>query len=113
METNLSRSGRSHPAGKMDSRIDVPVPDDLNDAVSAHAHNEGIPKAEFIRRILGEYADGSLVSIPEPLKYQILFMAEMLGVTHRALIVATLEDEFKKFMVKHRARIVARSQCDE
>lgn len=50
--TNLSRSGRSHPAGKMDVRIDVPMTEELHDEVLFMAKLHNMTKAEFIRYTL-------------------------------------------------------------
>lgn len=52
MDTNLSRSGRSNPAGKMIDRIDVPMTEELRDAVVFMAGLHGMTKAEWIRYTL-------------------------------------------------------------
>lgn len=52
MDTNLSRSGRSNPAGKMIDRIDVPMTEELRDAVVFMAGLHGMTKAEWIRYAL-------------------------------------------------------------
>lgn len=56
----LSRSGQSEPAGKCTNRLDVPVPDDLFEAVTAMATLQGVPKAEWVRRVLQRELYGSL-----------------------------------------------------
>jgi len=52
METNLSRSGRSNPSGKMDVRIDVPMTEELHDEVLFMSKLHGMTKAEYIRYTL-------------------------------------------------------------
>lgn len=52
METNLSRSGRSNPSGKMDVRIDVPMTEELHDEVLFMSKLHGMTKAEWIRYTL-------------------------------------------------------------
>lgn len=49
--TALSRSGVTSPAGKLIARIDVPVSEDLDNALAALAAIAGVPKAEMGRRI--------------------------------------------------------------
>lgn len=60
MDTNLSRTGRSHPSGKMDVRIDVPMTEELHDDVSFMAKLHGMTKAEFIRYTLERVIFGEL-----------------------------------------------------
>lgn len=52
--TMLSRSGRSDPAGKLSARLDIPVTEEMNDAVAAMAFIAKKPKAEFLREALEE-----------------------------------------------------------
>jgi len=56
----LSRSGNSEPGGKCTQRLDVPVPDDLYEAVGAMATLQGVPRAEWVRRVLQRELFGSL-----------------------------------------------------
>jgi hypothetical protein len=51
-ETLLSRSGSSSPSGKLDRRLDVPVSEEIENAVIAIATLIGIPKADFVRLLL-------------------------------------------------------------
>ena len=50
-ESRMSRSGRTDPAGKLICRIDVPVSEELNDALIALSVLRGVPKAEMARLI--------------------------------------------------------------
>lgn len=52
MDTMLSRSGRSNPDGKLTSRLDIPVSEELNEAVIALAAIAGVPKAEYVRSVI-------------------------------------------------------------
>jgi hypothetical protein len=56
----LSRSGMSEPQGKCTQRLDVPVPDELYEAVGAMATLQGVPRAEWVRRVLQRELYGSL-----------------------------------------------------
>jgi hypothetical protein len=60
MSTMLSRSGRSNPDGKLTQRFDVPVSEELNEAVIALATIEGISKAEWLRRLIERTVWGEL-----------------------------------------------------
>ena len=51
-DTLLSRSGSSGHFGKLDRRLDVPVSEEIENAVIAIATLKGIPKAEFVRLLL-------------------------------------------------------------
>jgi hypothetical protein len=53
-DTMLSRSGRTDPAGKLISRFDIPVSEEMNDAAIAMAAMLGVPKAELLREALEE-----------------------------------------------------------
>lgn len=61
METLLSRPSHSNPAGKCDRRLDIPIPEELENAIVALATLRGMSKAEYGRMILersvlGEFA---------------------------------------------------------
>ncbi len=58
--TELSRSGTTHPAGKLVKRIDVPISEELEEALIGLAVIEGISKAEFARRLLDDAIFGRL-----------------------------------------------------
>lgn len=58
MNTMLSRSGRSNPDGKLVARLDIPVSEELNEAVIAMAAIAGMPKTELVRRMLEELVFG-------------------------------------------------------
>lgn len=57
-DTRFARNGESHPAGKLDARIDVPITVDLEEAIQAFATFNGIGKAELVRNILEEVVWG-------------------------------------------------------
>ncbi len=59
-EAALARSGLTDPAGKCTARLDVPVPDELYEAVGAMATLQGVPRAEWVRRVLQRELYGSL-----------------------------------------------------
>jgi hypothetical protein len=59
-QSMLSRSGRTDPAGKLTARIDVPISEDLHDAVAALATVHGLSKAEWARAIIEEAVFGRL-----------------------------------------------------
>ncbi len=56
----LSRSGKTSPDGKLNCRIDVPVSEELHDAVAALATVHGLSKAEWVRAIIEEAVFGRL-----------------------------------------------------
>jgi hypothetical protein len=56
--TMLSRSGRTDPAGKLSSRIDVPMPERLESQIIAIATILGITKAEWIRQTCDKELNG-------------------------------------------------------
>lgn len=58
--TMLSRSGKTNADGKLTMRIDVPVSEDLHDAVAALATLAGVPKSEFVRCALERLCFGEL-----------------------------------------------------
>lgn len=58
--TMLSRSGVSNATGKLTRRLDVPVSEELEEAVIALATLEGVPKAEYVRRVLERALFGDL-----------------------------------------------------
>jgi hypothetical protein len=60
MDTMLSRSGRSNADGKLTCRFDIPVSDELNEAVIALATIEGLSKAEWLRNLIEETVYGRL-----------------------------------------------------
>ena len=60
MNTMLSRSGRSNPDGKLVARLDIPVSEELNEAVIAMAVSMGVPKAEYVRRLIERAVFGEL-----------------------------------------------------
>lgn len=59
-DTMLSRSGRSDPGGKLTQRLDVPVTVELEEAVIALATLSGVPKSEWVRRVLERAVWGEL-----------------------------------------------------
>ena len=58
--TMLSRSGRSDPHGKLTHRLDIPVSEELHDAVTAMATIGGCTKAEWVRDLLSKAVWGEL-----------------------------------------------------
>ena len=60
MSTMLSRSGRSNSDGKLTQRFDVPVSEELNEAVIALATIAGVSKAEWIRDLIERSVFGEL-----------------------------------------------------
>ncbi len=48
----LSRSGTSGTDGKLTCRLDIPVSEELQEAVITMAALAGVPKSEFVRRLL-------------------------------------------------------------
>ena len=60
MNTMLSRSGRSNPDGKLVARLDIPVSEELNEAVIAMAVTMGVPKAEYVRMLIERAVFGEL-----------------------------------------------------
>ena len=59
-DTRLARSQNSTPGGKCVRRIDVPLTEDLDDAITAVATVMGIPRAEFVRNVLHRFMFGEL-----------------------------------------------------
>ena len=60
MTTMLSRSGRTNPDGKLSQRLDIPVTDELHEAVIALATVDGMSKAEWVRMLIEEAVFGKL-----------------------------------------------------
>lgn len=60
MSTMLSRSGRSNPDGKLTQRLDIPVSEELNEAVIALATIAGVSKAEWLRDLIERAVFGEL-----------------------------------------------------
>ena len=60
MHSMLSRSGRSDPGGKLVARLDIPVSEELNEAVIAMAVTMGVPKAEYVRMVIERAVFGEL-----------------------------------------------------
>lgn len=60
MDVQFSRSGRSHEGGKLTRRLDIPVSEELEEAVIALAAVAGIPKAEFARTLIERAVFGDL-----------------------------------------------------
>ncbi len=56
----FSRSGRSSPEGKLTQRLDIPVSEELNEAVIALATIHGLSKAEWLRGVLEKTIWGEL-----------------------------------------------------
>ena len=56
----FSRSGESNASGKLTRRLDIPVSEELEDAVIALAVIAGMPKSEFARRLLERAMFGEL-----------------------------------------------------
>lgn len=60
IDTMLSRSGRTDPAGKLTQRLDVPCTVELEEAVTTLATLAGMSKAEYARRVLERAMFGEL-----------------------------------------------------
>ena len=60
MSTMLSRSGRTNADGKLTHRFDIPVTEELNDAVIALATISGVSKAEWLRDLIERAVFGEL-----------------------------------------------------
>lgn len=58
--TLLSRSGSTNASGKLTKRMDVPISEELEEALIGLAVIEGIPKAELGRRLWEEAIFGRL-----------------------------------------------------
>ncbi|GAA4400444.1 hypothetical protein [Quisquiliibacterium transsilvanicum] len=59
-EPRFARSGGSHEGGKLSRRLDIPVSEELEEAVIALAAVAGVPKAEFARTVLERAMFGDL-----------------------------------------------------
>ena len=57
----FSRSGATHPLGKCDVRLDVPMPEALRDKIVALATLEGRSPSEWARDALEKLAEGELI----------------------------------------------------
>jgi hypothetical protein len=74
----LSRSGRTSPDGKLTRRLDVPVSEELEEAVIALATVAAVPKAELVRFLLERAIWGEmsmLRSVNDPLAWSRLDVA--------------------------------------
>lgn len=58
--TMLSRSGRSDTGGKLVARLDIPVSEELHEAVIAMAVTMKVPKAEYVRMVIERVVFGDL-----------------------------------------------------
>ena len=56
----FSRSGRTDTSGKLTRRLDIPVSEELEEAVIALAAVAGLPKAEFARSLIERAVYGEL-----------------------------------------------------
>ncbi len=61
--SSMSRSGVTHTEGKLIRRLDVPVSEELEEAVIALAAMLGVPKAEFVRNVLERNVWGELAML--------------------------------------------------
>lgn len=61
--TMLSRSGKTNADGKLTMRIDVPISEELNDAIIALATIDGVSKAEWLRNLAEEKVFGRLCMV--------------------------------------------------
>jgi len=59
-DTLLSRSGTSCSTGKLVRRLDVPVSEELEEAVIVMASLAGVPKSEYVRQVLERQLFGEL-----------------------------------------------------
>lgn len=60
----FSRARHSNPAGKLTQRIDVPVTEELHDALAALAQVKGYSgKAEYVRAVLETHVYGELETV--------------------------------------------------
>lgn len=59
-DTMLSRSGATGVSGKLTRRLDVPVSEELEEAVIVMASLAGVPKSEYVRQILERQLFGEL-----------------------------------------------------
>lgn len=60
-DVRFSRSGFTHPLGKCDTRLDVPMPEELRDRIAAVAIVSGKTAGEWVRDELEKLVDGELV----------------------------------------------------
>lgn len=56
----FSRNGESNASGKLTRRLDIPVSEELEEAIIALAVIAGMPKSEFARRLLERCMYGEL-----------------------------------------------------
>ena len=63
MTTMFSRTGRSSMEGKLTHRLDIPVSEELHDAVTALATIQGQGKAEWIRELVSKVVWGELAML--------------------------------------------------
>lgn len=59
-EPMLSRSGTTSAGGKLARRLDIPVSEELEEAVIGMAVMAGVPKAEYVRKVLERHLFGEL-----------------------------------------------------
>jgi len=60
MSTMLARSGRSNADGKLTQRFDIPVTEELHNAVIALSTIAGVSKAEWLRDLIERTVFGEL-----------------------------------------------------
>lgn len=106
--TMLSRSGKSNTGGKLTHRLDVPVPEELNDRAAVAAAKSGLPKAEFLRNLLDEaLMNGCWFPLDEvatsALNVLSTLHGEPPGVYLASLVEAALKDKFSMHQMIARA----------
>ena len=95
--TMFSRSGRTDDGGKLVCRLDVALPEDLNDKVVACATLAGKPKAEFARDLISEaLCAPMLIALPPDVRTQLTAMASLVGETPNDLALALLFEAVKR-----------------
>lgn len=68
--TNLSRSGRSNPDGKMDERMDVPMTTKMREDIAFAARCAKKTNAEYIRESISLRLYGELAVIEERVAFR-------------------------------------------
>lgn len=88
--TMLARSGRTDPGGKMNSRLDVPCPIELNEAFTRIAKEKGCPKAECVRDSLELDAWGALAIAQRRMMGNRVAPTGRIGLEDALAVLATL-----------------------
>lgn len=97
MTTMLSRSGRTNPEGKLDSRFDIPVTEAMNERAIIAASQAGLPKAEYLRAILDSaLAEGCWFPLSDKASQSLSVLCAVHDTTPGQYLAKLVDDELTR-----------------